>query len=70
MRVAIQALFAMPLFNWDSPTTKDVLKQRFWIYWVVTIPLTITTILIWISWRHREKIIRGKEDAKTVDSVA
>jgi hypothetical protein len=53
----LQALFAMPLFNWDAENGSSVLTARFKYYWAVTIPLTFVLILIWsllllLPWRR------------------
>jgi hypothetical protein len=40
----------MPLFNWDAPRGESVLKSRFWVFWAVTIPLTLAVIGVWWLW--------------------
>jgi hypothetical protein len=42
-----QALFAMPLLDWDAKNGSSVFKARFKYYWAVTIPLTFILILVW-----------------------
>jgi len=42
--LAQQTFFALPYFASDTETTGF---QRFWVYWVVTIPLTIFTLAMW-----------------------
>lgn len=44
-------LFAIPLFNWDAESWRDVPKSRFWFYWALTIPLTILTVAMWLIWQ-------------------
>jgi heme/copper-type cytochrome/quinol oxidase subunit 2 len=34
----------MPLFNWGAPAMGKVMTGHFWIYWAITIPLTILVI--------------------------
>ena len=46
----MSALFAIPLFNWDAESWRDVPKSRFWFYWALTIPLTILTVAAWLVW--------------------
>ena len=36
----------MPLFNWGAPAMGKVMTGHFWIYWAITIPLTILVITI------------------------
>jgi hypothetical protein len=56
--------FSMPLFNWDATTTSQVVDGRFWIYWTVTAPLTITMLVTWLSWTHRQSLIYRAQDRK------
>ena len=49
----------MPMFQWNAGSDADVVSQRIWIYWAVTIPLTLLTFLAWILWiqyRHEGKV--------------
>jgi hypothetical protein len=46
------SLFAMPVFRWNAPSGNDVINHRIWVYWAVTIPLTILTILLYWLWDH------------------
>lgn len=46
----ISTLFAVPLFDWDAPSWSGVAKPRFWFYWAITVPLTLSTLLIWMIW--------------------
>lgn len=59
------SFFAMPLINWDAEKNNLILKERFWIRGVVTVPLTLTTLVIWLSWTHRQTLLlrtQGKKD--------
>ncbi|KAK0637135.1 hypothetical protein B0T17DRAFT_99160 [Bombardia bombarda] len=57
----VATLFSMSMFNWqatsDSSMEGDarVVTPSFWIYWVVSIPLTLVTMLVWRVWWHRQK---------------
>jgi hypothetical protein len=48
------SFLAMPLFNWDVDQSAPVVKERFWIYWAVTVPLTLTMLIIWLSWTQAD----------------
>jgi hypothetical protein len=52
------------MFDWQAGTkTKSlnsdgetgVLSRNFWMYWAVSVPLTIVVLLAWRTWWHREK---------------
>jgi hypothetical protein len=65
----VSSLFAMPLFNWDAQGNSQVIKHRFWIYWAVTAPLTIATLIIWISWTHRQSLNYRAQDKKEINRL-
>lgn len=52
----VASFFAMPLLNWQAPKGSTVVSHRFWVYWAVTVPLTIATILLWLAWFRRKDI--------------
>ncbi|KAI0411558.1 hypothetical protein F5X98DRAFT_357031 [Xylaria grammica] len=39
------ALFSLPSLRWDQA---DVVTDRFWVYWVFTLPVTAFVFLIWM----------------------
>ena len=51
----VASLFAMPLFD---RTHGDVFRSSFWIYWAITVPLTVLTLLLWLTWFLRRDIIQ------------
>jgi hypothetical protein len=42
------------MFSWSQSSSQSgassVVSNRFWIYWAVTIPLTVLVIIIWRVW--------------------
>jgi hypothetical protein len=44
----------MSMFSWSqslsNSDTSSVVSNKFWIYWVVTIPLTLLVIVLWRVW--------------------
>lgn len=50
------------MFDWDATNGTDVVSHRFWIYWVVTIPLVLVTFLVWTVW------IRYRREEKTAQN--
>lgn len=69
----ISELFSSRLFDWHNEFSDQVLSKRFWMYWAISIPLTLITVARWGAWWNFElgrfdqkiKSIRGKSDAKT-----
>ena len=54
----------MSMFDWQADVSAQssnsmeettVVSRRFWIYWVISVPLTIVVLSIWRKWWHREK---------------
>ena len=52
----------MSMFNWqqsDDSTSSHgkamVVSPQFWIYWAVTVPLTLITLIGWALWWNFEK---------------
>ncbi|KIX02237.1 uncharacterized protein Z518_08176 [Rhinocladiella mackenziei CBS 650.93] len=64
----VATLFSMDMFDWQNATSKNVVSSsdedngqthtvspQFWIYWAVTIPLTIVTLAGWAIWWRVEQ---------------
>ncbi|KAE8416244.1 hypothetical protein BDV36DRAFT_297217 [Aspergillus pseudocaelatus] len=57
----VSGIFGMNFFNFDtneSGTMVWSLSDNFWLYWLVTIPLTLTTMAVWLLWFNRDVITR------------
>jgi hypothetical protein len=52
------------MFNWNATEGEKVIQDRFYIYWAVTIPLTIVVLAVWTIWVRVILRIYGREDAK------
>jgi len=52
----ICAIFSTSFFNFSPGSRTEpqhwTVSEKFWIYWAVTIPLTITTSLFWYYWQR------------------
>ncbi|KAF2035891.1 hypothetical protein EK21DRAFT_53237 [Setomelanomma holmii] len=46
----VSSFFSMGMFNWQAAKGVSVLSSRFWIYWAVTVPLTLLVFSIWLFW--------------------
>jgi Mg2+ and Co2+ transporter CorA len=51
----ISAIFGMNFFTFDASTRSLVVADSFWQYWAVTIPVTISVVLLWNFWVWMEK---------------
>lgn len=46
---SVAAIFAMPMFDWTAPASR-IVNPRIWVFFCVSLPLTILTFLAWRSW--------------------
>ncbi|CAG8956244.1 hypothetical protein HYFRA_00003624 [Hymenoscyphus fraxineus] len=51
----VATFFAMPLFNWESPSIWAVTTAHYWFYWIVTGPLTAVTMIVVLFWAMRQR---------------
>lgn len=58
-------MFSMDFFDF-GPSTVDT-KGSFWVYWAITIPVTLTVMLLWLLWLRRKRLYHREKDRK-VDS--
>lgn len=72
----MKTFFAMPLFDWQKSSINDVATRHFWVYWTVTGPLTLATMVLVGSWAywHRSHLRaevwragKGTEGERTAD---
>ncbi|KAL9613337.1 MAG: hypothetical protein Q9167_002098 [Letrouitia subvulpina] len=61
----IAALFDIPVFDWEAKTRTAIVSHRFWMYWAVTIPLTLLTILPLVLWTKRTNNFHRAQLART-----
>ncbi|KAM0246852.1 hypothetical protein ACHAP5_004474 [Fusarium lateritium] len=47
----ISALFSMSFFKVDDDTGVWSVSEKFWLYWVIAIPVTLLTGGLWLVWR-------------------
>ncbi|KFY40244.1 hypothetical protein V494_03599 [Pseudogymnoascus sp. VKM F-4513 (FW-928)] len=64
----VATLFSMSMFNWQASSNNNssesaidngrqkVVVTDLWIYWVVSVPLTLMVLLGWRVWWHYQKI--------------
>lgn len=50
----------MNFFDFDGPNGKERMSvsKDFWVYWLITIGLTLTTMFIWLLWFNGKVIKR------------
>ena len=60
----VATLFSINMFDWGGADGGDAsslaVSPNMWIYWVITVPLTVVTFLIWLLWSRSENIKSGK----------
>jgi hypothetical protein len=63
----VSSFFAMPMFDWNKPPGSNVNTHTFWIYWTVTLPLTISVFLLWWAWFRFKTARDTREDKLLAD---
>jgi hypothetical protein len=58
-----QGIFGTNFFSYqgnssDSPNDTWTVSSDFWLYWAVTVSLTLATILVWVLWHFRAHLTR------------
>ncbi|KAH0558726.1 hypothetical protein GP486_004630 [Trichoglossum hirsutum] len=57
----VASIFSSTIFDFRS---ESILSNKFWIYWVVTLPLTALVIALWIAWYrwNDKKLMKENKD--------
>ncbi|KAH8670661.1 hypothetical protein BGZ61DRAFT_483009 [Ilyonectria robusta] len=58
----IAAFFAMPILDWNALSMNDVMTNHFWLYWAISIPLTVVVMAV-VGAYGRVQAIRNHEAA-------
>lgn len=60
--VYLASVFSMTFFNFQGEASS--VSSSFWIYWAVTIPLTVLCVFMWYMWERNteKKYTREDED--------
>lgn len=44
------AIFSMSFFNYDATANSWTMSDKFWLYWAVSVPITIVSATVWYYW--------------------
>ncbi len=64
----LSSLFSMTFFNWQAGlsgtdgSTPPIVAPQLWIYFAITIPLTLAIVLFWRWWDARREAVYAHED--------
>jgi hypothetical protein len=66
----VATFFSMTMFDWSPSNSSGSPKvsKYIWVYWVITIPLTLAvmvSLLIWARWKHG-KSVKELESSKGI----
>ena len=45
-----QTIFGMNLFEFSSQERGLIVSESFWLYWAITVPLTLFVMVTWLIW--------------------
>jgi hypothetical protein len=57
---AVATIFQMLFFNWEREGSASIVNDRFWIYCITAVPLTIATLTVWWIWSPRQEKFKTK----------
>ena len=46
----VSTIFSMSFFNFNPVSRSWTVSDKFWVYWAVTIPLTVVASIVWYYW--------------------
>lgn len=58
----LASVFSTTFFNFQAGDGEDEISGRFWIYWAVTVPITVIIVGIWWVWERRREKMYDQED--------
>lgn len=60
----VATLLSINMFDWGAADRRETssltISPSMWIYWAITIPLTLVTFLVWMFWSRREHFKSSK----------
>lgn len=64
----VASFFAMPIIDWSADSQSPTVSKSFWIYWVVSLPLTCMIVVGWLVWhKKQERFEKESEDKAQTD---
>lgn len=58
----LASVFSMTFFNFQAGEGEPAVSNQFWIYWVVTIPITAFIVGFWYIWEKKREERYDRED--------
>ena len=58
------------MFNWNPGPGEQIASPYLWVFWVVTVPITVGVYLLWLWWfkfsqtRHKSRHEQGLKDVE------
>ena len=64
----VASMFSMSMFDWQANEVSQI-TPRFWIYWAVTLPLTLATVCAWYAWNNRRAALIRSRDHQGLEEL-
>ncbi len=58
----LASVFSMTFFDFQAEQGKPTVSSQFWIYWVVTVPITAFIVGFWYVWEKKREARYDRED--------
>lgn len=67
---ALSSLFSMGMFDWRAHGGDTVVSSRFWIYWAIAVPLTLSVLGLWLIYVRRHKKNNGESLSENLEGLS
>jgi len=61
LRQVSKAIFSTTFFDFQAQYPSPIISPWFWVYWVITIPVTLFVLGLWYIWHRHIKNIKMKK---------
>lgn len=58
----LASIFSTTFFSFNVPDN-ELVSPQFWIFWAVTIPMTVIIVFVWWMWERNREAKYDREDA-------
>ncbi|KAE9362787.1 hypothetical protein N431DRAFT_551031 [Stipitochalara longipes BDJ] len=59
----LASIFSTTFFNFqNAPNISSAVSPEFWLYWAITIPLTLIVVGLWLLWEKKKQRAHERED--------
>jgi flagellar biosynthesis/type III secretory pathway M-ring protein FliF/YscJ len=61
LRHVRKAIFSTTFFYFHAENSNAIISPWFWVYWIITVPVTLIVLGLWYIWHRHIKNIKMKK---------